>query len=184
VFTRPGFSRSGVKESRDGFRSSVRAAVVAAFGRGPLRGGDRVLNLAEAPPLGSHLVSQRFGFSHHGIYSGDWRVVHYGRAGGPVRRRPVEEVSLARFMQGHPTWVRDTGMSRFCPEQVVVRARSRLGEARYRLLSNNCEHFCEWCVYGEAHSYQVEGLLTWARRLFGALAVDAQGGAGALRHCK
>jgi Lecithin retinol acyltransferase len=27
--------------------------------------------------------------------------------------------------------------------EVMRRARSRLGEDRYRLLSNNCEHFCE-----------------------------------------
>jgi hypothetical protein len=38
------------------------------------------------------------------------------------------------------------------------RARSRLGEARYRALSNNCEHLCEWCIYGEHRSRQVEVL--------------------------
>ena len=39
------------------------------------------------------------------------------------------------------------------------RARSRLGENRYRFFSNNCEHFSEWCVNGEHRSPQVERLL-------------------------
>ena len=38
----------------------------------------------------------------------------------------------------------------------VERARSRLGEDRYRLWSNNCEHFVHWCLTGSARSRQVE----------------------------
>jgi hypothetical protein len=41
----------------------------------------------------------------------------------------------------------------------VHRARARLGEDRYNVLTNNCEHFCEWCVQGEPRSHQVDGLL-------------------------
>jgi Lecithin retinol acyltransferase len=43
--------------------------------------------------------------------------------------------------------------------EVVRRARSRIGEDNYRLLTNNCEHFCEWCLRGEPRSYQVEARL-------------------------
>jgi hypothetical protein len=35
-----------------------------------------------------------------------------------------------------------------------------VGEDRYRLLTNNCEHFCEWCLRGTPRSHQVEALLT------------------------
>jgi hypothetical protein len=45
---------------------------------------------------------------------------------------------------------------KFDAREVVRRARSRLGEDRYRLLTNNCEHFCEWCPQGERRSYQIE----------------------------
>jgi hypothetical protein len=41
---------------------------------------------------------------------------------------------------------------------VVERVRSRLGEHRYRLLTNNCEHFCEWALRGESRSVQIERL--------------------------
>ncbi|ANI59976.1 NC domain containing protein [Pseudomonas sp. GR 6-02] len=30
-----------------------------------------------------------------------------------------------------------------------------MGENQYRLLTNNCEHFCNWCLYGESRSDQV-----------------------------
>jgi Lecithin retinol acyltransferase len=47
---------------------------------------------------------------------------------------------------------------------VVVRARSRLGEDRYRLTTNNCEHFCHWCLTGEPRSAQVDRLVGWLAR--------------------
>jgi hypothetical protein len=55
----------------------------------------------------------------------------------------------------------------YSPEEIVPRARSRLGENHYRLLANNCEHFCNWCLSGVSHSPQVERRLPL--RLFGAL---------------
>jgi Lecithin retinol acyltransferase len=38
-----------------------------------------------------------------------------------------------------------------------------VGEDRYRLLTNNCEHFCEWCLHGAARSFQVEAWLARPR---------------------
>jgi len=51
----------------------------------------------------------------------------------------------------------------------VRRARSRLGERRYHLLRNNCEHFCNWCQLGECRSEQVEALMKPALLLTGIL---------------
>jgi hypothetical protein len=107
-------------------------------------------------PLGSHLVTPRRGYVHHGIYVGDGNVVHYAGLANGLRRGPVEEISLARFTDGHPVCVRSDASLEFDCREVIRRARSRVGEDRYRLLTNNCEHFCEWCLYGEQRSYQVE----------------------------
>jgi hypothetical protein len=41
---------------------------------------------------------------------------------------------------------------------VVVRVRSRLGERRYSILSNNCEHSCASALRDERRSSQVERL--------------------------
>jgi hypothetical protein len=96
---------------------------------------------------------------------GGGKVVHYKSVVQRLRRFPVEEVSLAAFARGRPICVRSQREPRFDLNEVARRARSRLGENRYRILSNNCEHFCEWCLRNEHRSYQVESLLALPRRL-------------------
>ncbi|NUY00255.1 lecithin retinol acyltransferase family protein [Paraburkholderia youngii] len=107
-------------------------------------------------PIGAHLVTQRHGYEHHGIYVGNGRVVHYSGFAGSAHRGPVEEVELARFAAGHSMSVRATPSAIYVGAEAVSRARSRLGENRYRLLTNNCEHFCAWCLLGESRSDQVD----------------------------
>src|SRR5262245_34229512 len=91
------------------------------------------------------------------IYVGGGRVIHYAGLARGLRRGPVEEVSLEQLAHGRPVCVR-TGRATFDRAEVVRRARRRLGEAQYRLLTNNCEHFCQWCLCGDSRSDQVEGL--------------------------
>jgi hypothetical protein len=109
---------------------------------------------------GTHLVTLRRGYAHHGIYVGNGRVVHYSGLSRSLRRGPVEEVSLEHFAAGRTVLIKPTANARFDGTEVVARARSRLGEDRYRIASNNCEHFCAWCVYGEPRSEQVERLVS------------------------
>jgi Lecithin retinol acyltransferase len=123
------------------------------------RGCDRLLAGKEEPPLGAHLVTPRFAYAHHGVYVGGGAVVHYGGLSDSWRGGPVEEISLARFAHGHPVWVRPARSNGLQCAEIVRRARSRVGENRYRFFSNNCEHFSEWCVNGEHRSPQVERLL-------------------------
>ncbi len=112
--------------------------------------------LQEEPPLGAHLVTSRFGYTHHGIYIGSGKVVHYAGLSRSWHSGPVEEVTLARFAFGHPVRIVDHPESIYSAEEIVHRARSRVGEHAYRLLTNNCEHFCNWCVSGLSRSVQIE----------------------------
>jgi hypothetical protein len=126
----------------------------------PQQHRDKLLVRGEEPQPGSHLISPRRGYMHHGIYVGDGKVVHYaGLARGQFRGR-IEEVSLAQFAFGRSVWTRISDLPGFVPQEVIRRARSRVGENRYRILRNNCEHFCEWCLRGESRSYQVERFLS------------------------
>jgi Lecithin retinol acyltransferase len=112
--------------------------------------------------VGAHLVTPRRGYTHHGIYVGGGRVVHYaGWSRAALTCRPVEEVSLAEFAGGRTVTVCTDSPARFAPADVVARARSRLGENRYRIASNNCEHFCHWCLSGESRSVQIDRLAGW-----------------------
>ena len=131
-----------------------------------LRGHDRRLAANEEPPLGAHLITPRFGYAHHGVYVGAGTVIHYAAFAYHWRRGPVEQVSISSFAHGHPVWVRPAGRNALRCEEIVRRARSRLGENHYRMLSNNCEHLSEWCVHGKHRSPQVDRLLSGLRRAF------------------
>ena len=150
--------------------TAARAKAVAAP-RDAARPG---LALAGALPIGAHLITRRRGYTHHGIHVGGNKVVHYAGLSRSFLRGPVEEVSLARFAGGREVFVRPRAAGKFRPDEVVARARSRLGEDRYRLTTNNCEHFCEWCLSGKSRSEQVEQhlgrlreVLVAARRVLG-----------------
>ena len=129
------------------------------------------------PLVGAHIVTPRLGYTHHGIHVGAGRVVHYSGLARGLRSGPVEEVSLERFASGHLLGVIAGAPQQFAADEVARRARSRLGENRYRLFTNNCEHFCEWCLQGQRRSYQIESWLALplrslraARRLTASLA--------------
>jgi Lecithin retinol acyltransferase len=116
---------------------------------------------------GTHLIIHRRGYAHHGIYLGDERVVHYaGRVKYP--QGLIEEVSFAEFSAGRALRMEIVKIGRFNGNEIVRRARSRLGECRYDLLRNNCEHFCNWCRLGENRSFQVEWLTAPVRLLLSA----------------
>lgn len=123
------------------------------------------LGVSEIPRVAAHVVTERMGYTHHGVYVGNGKVVHYAGLSRVWSARPVEEVSLAEFAQGRPIWVQPHTNPRFAPEEIVARAKSRLGEDSYRIASNNCEHFCEWCVQGESRSRQIEALRGKPRHL-------------------
>jgi hypothetical protein len=122
-------------------------------------------NVLDDPELqpGARLVTPRHGYRHHGIYAGEGKVMHYAGLCRSLHSGPVEEVSIARFAAGHEIWIKPSPFPMYAGQEAVRRARSRLGENRYRLLTNNCEHFCTWCVYGESYSEQVEECLAFPR---------------------
>lgn len=109
-------------------------------------------------PIGTHLVTPRRGYMHHGVYAGQGRVIHYAGFSRLFRRGPVEEVGLLRFTRGRTVAALPHPAPAFAGEAAIARARSRIGEDRYRLWTNNCEHFVHWCLHGTARSPQVERL--------------------------
>jgi hypothetical protein len=137
-----------------------------------LRAGDLVLASNIEPPLGAHMVTPRRGYTHHGIYVGGGRVVQYGGLSRGLRLGPVQEVTLSEFAQGRPICHRPQESLWFDRHEVVRRARMRLGENLYNVFTNNCEHFCEWCVRGEHRSYQIDEIVRLCSRAWRGLAAS------------
>lgn len=117
---------------------------------------------------GTRLIVRRRAYFHHGIYVGNGRVIHYAGWFHSARGL-VEEVTIEQFTEGRRYNIGQTPANRQRGEQITRRARSRLGERRYHLLRNNCEHFCNWCQLGEWRSEQVEALKKPVLVLFGLL---------------
>ena len=127
-----------------------------------------VAGQADMLPAGSHLVSPRRFYLHHGIYLGGGEVIHYAGFSGSFRAGPVEVVDLEHFAGGKPLWVVQES-SEYSVDEVVSRARSRVGERQYSILSNNCEHFCSWCITGRSCSAQVRAFLQGPRYMLSLL---------------
>ncbi|MEY2858527.1 MAG: hypothetical protein RLZZ74_2840 [Cyanobacteriota bacterium] len=94
-------------------------------------------------------------YKHYGIDCGDGTVIHY--------RKPsevIEQTSFAIFSRGNPVYVAEYSEGfGYIPDVVVERAKSRLREQEYNLLSNNCEHFASWCKTGISDSKQIRNYL-------------------------
>ncbi|XP_078658220.1 uncharacterized protein LOC144903705 [Branchiostoma floridae x Branchiostoma belcheri] len=110
---------------------------------------------------GDLLEFPRGAISHWGVYVGDGKVVHRtgdkangGKKNGKAEIREdlfwdVVGDSLARINN----YLDEMKVPLPGPE-IVRRARGKLGDVGYNLLSKNCEHFVTWCRYGEGFSQQ------------------------------
>lgn len=98
---------------------------------------------------GDHIYVNYGVYTHHGIDCGDGTVIHLSKEKGRIRRDPIHS-----FAGGNSIYVKQCKHS-YSPEQVVQRAKSKLGETGYNLGLNNCEHFASWCHSGRHHSKQV-----------------------------
>lgn len=113
--------------------------------------------------IGSHIKTSRTGYSHHGIYCGNGRVVHYSGFAQTFKKGALEITTLERFLGGETKYnivKYPSDKVMFSSEEIVERALDRVGEDRYNLVFNNCEHFAAWCVTGKSESKQVKAVLS------------------------
>lgn len=97
------------------------------------------------------LMNMEGAYEHHGIDCGDGTVIHYYK-GGEVPT--IARTSFETFARGNPVYPKPQPIA-YLPEIVMQRAESRLGEQQYQLLTNNCEHFANWCKTGKNESQQL-----------------------------
>lgn len=96
-------------------------------------------------------------YKHYGIYINDDCVIHYdGKIDDMwLRNMFIRQTNMKRFLAGADRYYIYKGKSYYSPEETVHRAKSRLGEGSFNLLTNNCEHVSMWCKTGQSKSMQV-----------------------------
>jgi len=104
-------------------------------------------------------------YYHHGIFVNDLEVIHYnthGEGDGLLGNAMIISTTLKEFLDWGTCEVKVYKKpiigELFNPEEVIKRARSRIGKADFNLLFNNCEHFASWCKIGYHRSKQVEAI--------------------------
>ena len=129
--------------------------------------------------VGDIIGVKRFLYSHYGVYVGDGNVIHYsGEKGDFVGVKSIRYGTMNDFLGGKKEFfelifrkvhlkprkekryeTQSEEYFLYSPEETVERAKSRLGETKYNLALNNCEHFAIWCKTGVSESYQVKAVL-------------------------
>lgn len=141
------------------------------------------------PQYGDIIGVHRLGgvYDHYGIYESDDCIYEYAAHGHDFGEADIHVTTLKKF-------IRDSGNGNlfiltfpnqndapvksyesasaadplphfYTPEETVRRAKSRLGETKYSLLFNNCEHFAIWCKTGVHESHQANEILGQAAEL-------------------
>lgn len=107
---------------------------------------------------GDHIVIVCCFYTHHGIDTGRGTVIQYNGKEIKGQDGTISEVPMNVFTDGQPTskikrmvYLR----TYFSPDDILKRAKSKLGEQQYNLIFRNCEHFATWCCTNKWYSDQV-----------------------------
>lgn len=105
--------------------------------------------------IGNHLIVHHFGYSHHGIYAGKGRVIHYSGFSHLFKKHPIEITTIEQFARNRKILIQHYNQPKYIGRLAVKRMRSRMHENNYHLIINNCEHLCSWAITGVESSPQV-----------------------------
>ena len=115
------------------------------------------------PVKGDHIIVKANNLYHHGLYIGNDEVIQFG---GPfdMFTKPkdivVEKVNVEEFLNGGflevKVFDRKEKKLKKPVDEIINTAMSKLGDGGYDILSNNCEHFVNFCIFGIKKSTQVD----------------------------
>lgn len=120
------------------------------------------MNRIENKPMPGDVLSVNRGiYKHYGVYVGNDTVVHFSGGEGfelSAKRACIRKTSLENFRKNDEIQVETRCCESYSRKETVMRALGAVGteKGKYALPWNNCEHFANWCRYGEKRSSQVE----------------------------
>lgn len=116
----------------------------------------------ENKPMPGDVLSVNRGiYKHYGVYVGNDTVVHFSGGEGfelSAKRACIRKTSLKDFRKNDEIQIETRCCESYSRKETVMRALGAVGteKGKYALPWNNCEHFANWCRYGEKRSSQVE----------------------------
>ena len=120
------------------------------------------MNRIENKPMPGDVLSVNRGiYKHYGVYVGNNTVVHFSGGEGferSAKRACIRKTSLENFRKNDEIQIETRCCESYSRKETVMRALGAVGTemGKYALPWNNCEHFANWCRYGEKRSSQVE----------------------------
>ncbi len=126
-------------------------------------------------PKSGDMVRTKIKFYHHyGVFIDEQRVIAFGmpdNTGVDPEKIEVVQTDITTFMHGSTLETavldRNERHRRRSPKSTVEYALSQLGRKGYHILYNNCEHFANECVFGEASSSFVDSVRDEIRKKLG-----------------
>lgn len=122
---------------------------------------------------GAQLRVNRGMYYHHGVYVGGGRVIQFGEGdprsdfasstGNKVIESDISDfakdglIEVRVYSRAEKKKLRPT-------DEIISAARSMLGEGGYDFVHNNCEHFSNYCAFGEKTSSQVDNFKSMIRK--------------------
>lgn len=112
--------------------------------------------------LGDMVRTNMGSYYHYAIFIGDEKLIQFGKP--QISNNPdnvvVEETSVVdflgdRFMEVAVFNAKEQKQKNK-PEEIVKTAKNCLGEKGYNILTNNCEHFANRCVFNSSLSSQID----------------------------
>ena len=120
------------------------------------------MNRIENKPMPGDVLSVNRGiYKHYGVYVGNDTVVRFSGGEGfelSAKRACIRKTSLENFRKNDEIQIETRCCESYSRKETVMRALGAVGteKGKYALPWNNCEHFANWCRYGEKRSSQVE----------------------------
>jgi hypothetical protein len=100
---------------------------------------------------------------HYGIYVSDSCIIQYGKASDIFQDSSevsVLEGTIQEFVGNKYIEVREYSLieklKKNSKEKIIEKAKARIGEKKYDILNNNCEHFVNECVFNKHESLEAK----------------------------
>lgn len=127
------------------------------------------------PEMGDHIRVNRGFYYHHGIYKDDNCIYQFAAPQGSEispENAIICTTTLELFLKGGELEVMEYNSEELKdkrkPKEIIACAKKLVGNkfGGYNIVTNNCEHFANYCVFGVKRSEQVENVLS---ALFGGM---------------